>query len=340
MPTAFVTGATGFIGGHLAAALVARGWRVKALVRPTSRTTTIAATGAELFTAALDDAQALAPHLENVDCVFHVAGAIAALNEAEFQRVNAAGAAALAAACAAQSRPPTFIYVSSVAAAGPIARGRVRAESDAASPISAYGRSKFAAEQALRDFAGDLPITVVRPGVVFGPGDRSTLSIFSGIAYSGLHVYPRFRTPPLSVIYVDDLVEILLAAADQGERLAPASANGDALPGQGVYFATRDEFPTYHEFGWLAAQALGRRWFVPLPLAPPIPFLVGGLSQLAGQVRGKASIVNLDKMREATVTSWACSPAKVQQKFRLVPRDSLLEQMRQTVVWYRTNRWI
>jgi nucleoside-diphosphate-sugar epimerase len=315
---------------------------VKALVRPSSNAARLNELGVEQLPLSLADPTALAPHLSGVDCVFHVAGIIAALNEAEFHRVNAAGTESLARACveAANPSPPKFVFVSSIAAAGPIARGQVRHEIDPELPISAYGRSKLAAENFLRGFADRLPITIVRPGVVFGPYDRSALSIFSGIAYSGFHVYPRWRTPPLSLMYVDDLVDIILAAAEHGERLPAISANGHAAPGEGVYFATRDEFPTYHQFGWLIAQALGRRWFLPLPLTPPIPFLVGSVSQLAARMQGKAALVNLDKIREATVTSWACSPAKSQTQFRLTPQVPLLDQLRQTVSWYRAQKWL
>jgi UDP-glucose 4-epimerase len=55
---------------------------------------------------------------------------------------------------------------------------------------------------------------------------------------------------------------------------------------------------------------------------------------------GKAALVNLDKIREATVTSWACSPAKSQSQFHLTPQVPLLDQLRETVSWYRAEKWL
>jgi nucleoside-diphosphate-sugar epimerase len=216
----------------------------------------------------------------------------------------------------------------------------VRSEDEPPQPVSAYGRSKLAGEHALRRYSDRLKATIVRPGVVFGPRDKASVRIFRAIRRSGVHVYPHWRTPPLSVIFVRDLVDLLLAAAERGESLPPQGANGDRPLGTGIYFAARDEFPTYQEFGILASQALGRRWVLPLPLPRPVPRLVGGASELIARMRGKPSILNRDKIREATVTSWACSPAKAQRQLNWNATGPLLDQMRETVAWYREQRWL
>lgn len=338
MPRAFVTGGTGFIGGHLVEALLARGWQVRCLVRSDRAGETLAMLGAQPAVGQLNDVPRLTELLRDVDQVFHVAGLIRTLHPGDLHQVNTEGTASIVHACAAQPSPPTLIYVSSIAAAGPAARDGENRECDPPHPISEYGHSKLAGEKIVAKFADRVPATILRPGVVYGPRDRSALPIFKSIRFGGLHVYPGFRTPPLTLIYVHDLVRLILAAAESGERV-PASSVSQS-PGHGVYFAGRSEHPTYHEFGWLTAQALGRRWFIPLPLAPPLPFLIGTSNEFIARLRGIPSIVNLDKIREATVPSWACSSDKAARDFGFAPQASLLDQLRETVAWYRAERWL
>jgi len=99
-------------------------------------------------------------------------------------RVNAAGVGAVAQACADQRDRPVLVLVSSLAAAGPSGE-RPTVESDPPMPVSHYGRSKLAGEQMAMKFADALPITVVRPCIVFGAGDRGMYEVFRPIARSG-----------------------------------------------------------------------------------------------------------------------------------------------------------
>lgn len=339
MSSAFVTGATGFIGGHVASELAQRGWRVQALVRNPAKAKTLQAAGVEIVSGDLTDVDRLTETLAGVQAVFHLAGITRAVTRAEFHTSNAEGVGAIAQACARQPNPPTLVICSSIAAAGPAQRGQPRTEEQAARPMSDYGRSKLAGESLAREYADRVPIAIVRPGVVFGPADPASLDIFKSIQRTGFHVYPRWRTPPLSVIYAPDLAKVMLTASAQGERL-PANNGSDSSCGRGIYNVCRDEYPTYHQFGWLAAQALGRNWFLPLPLTPPLPFIVGAIGETGARLRRKASLINLDKMREATVPSWECSSAKAQRDLNLSHSGPLLDQMRETVAWYRQEKWL
>ena len=123
-----------------------------------------------------------------------------------------------------------------------------------AAPVSAYGRSKLAGEQAAAKYAARLSISIVRPPIVFGPGDRGVLEMFRPIARAGIHVVPGRGERRVSLIHVADLVEGLLLAAEKGERLHRGGA-----PGQGVYFMAAEDEPTYAELGQAMAIALGRK---------------------------------------------------------------------------------
>ena len=87
-------------------------------------------------------------------------------------------------------------------------RGGREAGGDGPAPVSHYGASKRAGESALQQRADRLPITVLRPGIVYGPGDPKVAAVFQAIRMTGIHFTVGFRTPPLSLIHVDDMVDL------------------------------------------------------------------------------------------------------------------------------------
>jgi nucleoside-diphosphate-sugar epimerase len=118
-----------------------------------------------------------------VVAVYHLAGLVKAIQVRQLYQVNCQGVANVARACAAQITPPTLLVISSLAAMGPSSPQRPRLESDPPAPVSHYGRSKLAGEQAARQWARDAPITILRPPVVFGERDPATYEIFRPIAH-------------------------------------------------------------------------------------------------------------------------------------------------------------
>jgi nucleoside-diphosphate-sugar epimerase len=119
MVRALVTGATGFIGSHLVERLMRDGVEVRCLVRCPRRAAALRARGATLVAGDVTDPSSLRAAVADADVVHHLAGLTLAFNFRDFLRVNAAGTANLAAACARVETPPVLVYVSSVAAAGP-----------------------------------------------------------------------------------------------------------------------------------------------------------------------------------------------------------------------------
>lgn len=338
MSTVLVTGATGFIGSHLARFLVDRGHRVRCLVRKTSPVEVLQGLDVECVEADLLDGPGVARAVDGVDCVYHLAGLTSALRRTALMEVNARGCAHVAGACAAQPRPPVLVLVSSVAAAGPARRGQLKMEDAVPNPISNYGRSKRAGELAAARYAHRVPITVVRPGIVFGGGSKELLPMFRSIDRFRVHAVAGLQSPRLSVIHVSDLVELLHRAAERGQRLArewPASHRG-----RGYYFACRNEYPDYFEFGRLLHQALGNRCVSFVHFPEPFPWVIGGVGELLGHARGKPFGLNIDKIREAMAESWACSCAAAERDLGLAPRQTLLEQMCATAQWYREHHWL
>lgn len=338
MARVLVTGASGFIGGHLAAALARRGDHVRCLVRASSDVSDLRNVGVEFVIGDVRDAAAVESAVRDTDVVYHAAGLTRALRKSDLWDVNERGTALVAAACARQPTPPVHVYISSIAAGGPTQLGKLRVESDDSTPVSNYGHSKLAGERVATARAGEVPTTIVRPGIVLGPKNRECLPIFETIDRSGIHPVAGFRSPPLSYIHVDQLVDLLQAAARHGARIPSPTAPHE--PGKGYYHASLDEFPNYAEFGRLIARALGRSHTFVFPIAMPIPYLAAAVNELISRWRGRPDPFNIDKIREANGRSWACSSSLAQRDLGFRPTGTLADQLHSIVQWYRDNGWL
>jgi nucleoside-diphosphate-sugar epimerase len=337
MSRCLITGASGFVGSNLARLLVREGWDVRCLVRGTSRLDQIESLKAELVQGSLDDAASLRRAAEGVEAVFHVAGRTAAFRASDYIRDNVEGTRRLAEACAAGANPPVFVMVSSLAAGGPGTPKAPRREEHPEQPVSAYGRSKLGAERALDELAGSLPVSIVRPPMVFGQADRASLQLFLQFQRLPVHLSPGFRRFSVSLVHVTDLCDALMRVALRGER---AAANGQAAThGVGRYYVAADRHVTYGQFGQLAAKAAGWR-IAPLPLPKPIFWIAGSLGEAVGRLRKRPSLVNLDKVREATAKGWVCSDDKIRGALGYEPGATLEERFAETVAWYREHDWI
>ncbi len=329
-----VTGASGFIGGHLVRQLVALGCHVLCLARAKSRIDDLRIAGVTIVAGDITDRGAITRVMASSDVryAFHLAGLVRALDQDEFNRVNVGGVEAMAQACSARPDPPVLVLVSSLAAAGPV-RVRPAVENDATAPISNYGRSKLAGEQVAMRYAGSVPVTVVRPCIVFGAGDRGMLEVFRPIARVGLHVVGGAGDSRLSLVVVTDLVDCLIRAAEEGERLA---AN---VAGHGTYYAAAEDVSTV-ELGRAIAHALGK----PQPRVLHLPAwsmeVIGLVGDIGSRLRGRAGWVGRDKVGELLAGSWTCSAAKARQQLGWKPAAPLAEHLRATAQWYRDSHWL
>ena len=219
MSKVLVTGGSGFIGSHLVKALAARGDEVACLVRKTSDVAELQALGVRLIQGDITDLPSLKAAIAGQEVVYQLAGCLRASHIEQFFHVNEEGARNVARACAEQPTPPVLVAVSSLAAAGPTIGDRPRRESDPPAPASNYGRSKRAGEQAMEQFAAKVPVTIVQPAIVFGEADPQMRAVFRAVARLGIHVVPGLIPHYFSLIHADDLVNLLILAAQRGRRL-------------------------------------------------------------------------------------------------------------------------
>lgn len=340
MPTALITGASGFIGRHLTTRLAQEGWKLRCVVRETSRVDHLRDLDAELITTSLWDEEALTVALSGCDHLFHVAGLTCAFQVEELFKVNQAGTETLMHAAARQETPPVVTLVSSLAACGPAKGDQPHTEEMTPAPISNYGRSKRAGEVAAESLADQVPVTIVRPGIVFGEHNREGLPMFHSIRKIRVHAIPGLGRPPqVSLIHVTDLVELLYRAATAGERIGPKPGE-EGFAGKGYYFASDPICPDYRELGRMIATAAEVPWMAPLSVPKPLVWLISVASESGGKLSGRPSIVNRDKFTEAFAGDWISSGERARRELDFLPAAALAERLRETCDWYRDQGWI
>lgn len=320
---AAVTGGTGFVGGHLVDALRGRGHGVRCLVRKPSQAARLSALGCELVEGGLDREHALGSLVAGCDTVFHVAGALAARSEAELLAVNRDGTARLArVARAAGVR--RLVYVSSLAVTGPAPRGTVLDESGAPRPVTPYGRSKKAGEDAVRESGA--AFTIVRPPVVYGPRDRQVLRVFR-LGRRGLVPLLGDGGQELSLVHAADLGEALLAAATS------ARAEGH------TYHAAHPEVVTQEQFVQEVARAVGRSvrtLRLPAAVVRPALAIIGAAAGLTG----RSTVLSADKADEFLAPAWTCSTAALARDTGWQARIAIAEGVAATARWYEAEGWL
>lgn len=321
---AFVTGGTGFVGAHLVQALRARGDQVTCLVRTPGKARALAwPDDVTLISGDLHDRAALAAGCRDADVIFHVAGRIHARSTQDFFDGNAQGTARVLEA-AATHPPGRFVYVSSLAVGGPTVPGAPIDEARPPAPVSNYGRSKLAAEAAVR--AAPFPWSIVRPPVVYGERDRETLRLFK-MAAAGWGTVIGDGTQELSVIYAGDLAAALLVVA-----AAPAAQGR-------VYYATHPDPTTSRELVALVGQAVGtepRVVRLPGALARASLRIVGSLANLVG----RSTVLSADKASEFLAPAWTCSGDALARDTGWRAVTDLETGLARTAAWYRVEGWL
>jgi nucleoside-diphosphate-sugar epimerase len=324
-----VTGATGFVGSHLVEALVSRGDTVTALVRSPAKAGLLERLGVRQVRGDLHHPGALREAAEGQEIIYHVAGAVAARDEPGFLRANRDGTARLilAARESAGGRPPRFVLVSSMAAGGPAPRGAPLSGDAPPRPVTRYGRSKLAAEAVVR--ASDLPWTILRPPMVYGPRDTEVHKVFALVRYG---IAPLFGSSDqeLSAVYGPDLAQALIAAAT-----SPRTEGR-------LYYACHPEVVTSGEFVTRVARAVRpeRRGVRVIPLPSWLARTALRTTELAARLAGRATILTADKANEFYQPAWTGDPTPLISDTGWQPTHDLVLGLAATAAWYRAEGWL
>jgi dihydroflavonol-4-reductase len=319
-----LTGATGFVGSHLARSLLASSVTTRLLMRhrKTGGSTGCfpESTPISLFHGP-GDTPAMRRALQGIDTVIHCAGATRALRRRDFYRINTGLTQQLLRLMKPEQR---LVLISSQAAAGPSPEGDRIGENTACRPVNDYGLSKRMAEKAVirwsRDTGGGA--VILRPCAVYGPGDRDFYPLFR-LAARGIRLLPPRPDQRISLIHVEDLVTAVLTAS----RNAPAGS---------TYFVSAGDH-SWKEIARAIEAAVG----IPhrLALTPPgrAVELAAALAEAAGRLCGTPSLLSRQKMREMKQDAWVCSSGLLADTLGWKPLLSLAEGAHRTAAGYRAT---
>jgi nucleoside-diphosphate-sugar epimerase len=267
-----VTGATGFIGGRVVARLLSQGAHVRALVRNPEKARALVSAGAEVVLGDLSKPENLREVVGGCDAVVHLAGVLNEFKPLEyFRTVNVAGTRALAEA-ALDSGVKRFLHASSIVVYGPV--GRIDERSPRRPAAIPYCLTKAEAQTVVEQLARErgLPVIIVQPSQVYGPGDETWTLGPMRLLKAGLVVLPSHGRALLQPIYVEDLVDGILLALERGRT-------GESYLLCGARIVTVAEFFSHH------ARIVGRTWIPSMPawMVRGIALLMEAIARLTGK---------------------------------------------------------
>lgn len=303
-----VTGATGFIGGHVVRALKKQGWDVRVLARRHPADLLSPYYRFEVTLGDLSDDAALHRLTENVDVIIHLAGLVKALRREDFYRANEDGTVALLKAAGQSAPGAMLVHVSSLAAREPA--------------LSPYGDSKRRGEDAVARLAGDRIWTILRPPAVYGPGDREILPLFKA-AKLGLVPYPAAPGAALSMIHAADLADSIVACLTRSGPAQAVYELDDGVPGG----------YRWPDILGALGEAVGRK---PIGLRVPRAVLAGlaAANGLRSRLDGKARMLTPDKVGQIYWPDWVAAGPRLQDVSEWHPASDIWRGFRDTAAWY------
>jgi nucleoside-diphosphate-sugar epimerase len=322
---ALITGGTGFLGQNLAGSLLARGRRVRLVLRPQidrPDLPLLRAAGVELIVGELHDAHTLEAALQGVGEVYHLAGRlfVAGVPDDAYRQLHVEATRALLLACAGRAELRAIVHCSTTGVLGPTGP-QPRDETAPLRPSNSYEQSKAEGERLARGLAQayELPLVVARPALVYGPGDMHLLGWFRAIQRGWYRVIGAGNSL-LHPIFVDDLSEGLRRCAETRTALGR------------VYHLVGERPLPIRELAAAIAHALGRR--LPAPQLPlPAALLAAMLLEaLPGIPPSKLPLTRSRVLFMSQSRAYCGCRARTELGFQ--PQIALGAGLRRTVAWY------
>ncbi len=328
MTTFFITGATGFVGSHVAERVRQQGHTARCLVRASGDTAFLKSIGAEMVVGELTDAAVLNAALAGVDVVVHSAAKVGDWGPVDdYRQVNVEGLRALL--DAVKGKPISrFVHVSSLG----VYEARHHYGTDETEPLPAlhidgYTQSKVEAESLALEYwrTEKVPVTVLRPGFIYGPRDRSVLPRLIERLKAGSVVYIARGQHALNTTFVGNLVDAIMIAATH-----PAAVGE-------VFNITDGEFVSKRKFFETVADGLG----LPRPKRNIPLFLAKVLAKWRERAFRKRNSPTPPRLTQAVLKfaglNLDYSIGKARTVLGYSPQTGFVDGMKQAIDWVRTS---
>ncbi len=328
MHKVLLTGANGFLGSHIAESLSEAHYTVSALIRRRRLPQLEGLNNVSLVRGDICDRDSLADIVKDVDYVVHCAGRVKARNKQDFFAVNATGTQNLLdAIVTAKNSLKRFILISSLAAAGPNLGENEYISTDQANPVSNYGKSKLAGEQIALSFQDHIPITIIRPPIIYGPRDKEFLNIIKLIEK---RIWPTIFADDhrFSVIHVKDAANAVLHAIEHDKN----SGN--------IYFISNNQTHTIAEIKLRLAELLAVKKIYRLPISWWQLRGIAFLSDKLNTLFNKTAMLNSDKLNEMKQKDWTCNNSQAKKQLQWKPEIHWDNGIKETVLWYQQQGWV
>ena len=327
-----VTGASGFIGSFIVEEALRQGMETWAAVRPSSSRKYLQDKRIHFINLNLSSKEeltnALAEH--EFDYVVHAAGATKCLHADDFYRINTEGTKNLVGALIALKMPiKRFVFVSSLSVFGAIREKQPYqeiTEHDTPRPNTAYGKSKWEAEQYLDRLGIQFPYIILRPTGVYGPKEKDYFLMAKSIKQH-VDFAVGFKRQDITFVYVQDVVQAVFLALDHG-------MNGRK------YFLSDGEVYQSTTFSDLIREELGHPWMIRIKAPIWVLHIVTFVGEYIGRLTGKMSALNKDKYNILKQRNWRCDIEPAMDELGYHPRYPLAWGVKLAIKWYKENGWL
>jgi nucleoside-diphosphate-sugar epimerase len=321
-----LTGATGFIGSHVAERLLRADIRLSLWIRRRNALiSSLERTGAEVFLGDPGDEIVLAEALRGADTVIHCAGTARAFNRAEYFATNVGLTRRILGLLQA---PQKMVFISSQAAAGPSGMEAPLDESAVPRPISHYGQSKLEAEECVRRWgaANGNRYVILRPSIVYGPRERDLYNLFKWIRMGVLPFMGDGRQQ-ISLVHVDDLAAAVMAIVENS-------------PSGQTYFLSGGQPCSVRALGCTIQEVLRKGHVLPMAIPPWVFDSLALILDAVSFVTRAPALLSRQKTLEMKQPAWLCSNRKIRETLGWEPRVSLRRGIEETVEWYVREKWL